>query len=92
MEEEVPAMIVWGCEVKVVTAVTVEARQPSPKSPWSKVKKGGFLHRGTGRVCTSRDPWNFSAYYPTLYTCKKKLKVMNGAEGSFLHVTCSFLT
>jgi len=41
MEEEVPAMIVRGCEVKVVTAVTVEARRPSPKSPWSKVEKGG---------------------------------------------------
>jgi len=33
-------MIVRECEVKVVTAVTVEARQPSPKSPWSKVEEG----------------------------------------------------
>jgi len=40
MEEEVPAMIFWGCGVKVVTAVAEEACWPSPKSPWSDVKKG----------------------------------------------------
>jgi len=37
MEVEVPAMVVQGCEVKEMTAVTGEARRPSPKSPWSEV-------------------------------------------------------
>jgi len=39
MEEEVPAIIVWGCGVKVVTTVTEEACWPSPKSLWLKVKR-----------------------------------------------------
>ena len=39
MEEEVPAMVVRGYEVKEVTAVTGEARRPSPKSPWSEVER-----------------------------------------------------
>ncbi len=32
-------MIARGCGVKVVTAVTGEARWPSPKSPWSGGEK-----------------------------------------------------
>jgi len=32
-------MIARGCGVKLVTAVTGEARRPSPKSPWSGGEK-----------------------------------------------------
>jgi len=42
MEEEVPSMIVQGCEVLVVAAVTGEARWPPPKSPWLVVRREVF--------------------------------------------------
>ncbi len=35
-------MIVWGCEVLMVAAVTGEARRPPPKSPWSGVGREVF--------------------------------------------------
>jgi len=34
-------MVVRGCEVVAVTAVTGRAHRPSPKSPWSGVRRGG---------------------------------------------------
>ncbi len=35
-------MIVRGCGVLVVAAVTGEAHRPPPKSPWSRVRREVF--------------------------------------------------
>jgi len=42
---EVVGMKLRACGVSMTSVVTGEARQPSPKSPWSGGLGEGFLHR-----------------------------------------------
>jgi len=65
MGEEVPAMIARGCGVKVVTAVTGEARRLPPKSPWSGGKKE-VSYVGSLVEIVPIGINIFSTYYPKL--------------------------
>jgi len=58
-------MKVRGCGVVVVTAVTGQAHQPSPKSPWSGVGRG-VLYVGSLIEFVPVVFNGFFGYYPEL--------------------------
>jgi len=58
-------MIVQGCGVVMVAAVTGEARQPSPKSPWSRVRRG-VVYIGSPVEFVLRVFNGFIWYYPKI--------------------------
>jgi len=66
MEEEVPAMVVWGYGVGMVTTVIGEARQPSPKSPWLGIERRVF-YVGSNMELVPVVINGFFGYYLKLY-------------------------
>jgi len=74
-------MIVWGCGVVVVTVVTGEAHRLSPKSPWSWVRRGGFVVES----CIEFVPVVFNGFFVTTRNCL--LKNMPSIQ-TMMHHTC----
>jgi len=59
-------MVAWGYGVKVVATVTGEACWPSPKSPWSEVKRrGSYVGSLIGFVPVGVN--GLFVYYPKFY-------------------------